>query len=330
MKDTPPSETSKAKIIEEVIEEQRYNQTHQEANITELKNVLKNQKIVLFLGAGVSCDYGIPGWDALLKKLFSDEEVFNIQTEALWEIMKESIIKDKLNDSLQQGRIIELKCGSEAKFKELVRKHLYSNYQPNNDETNLNTLDLLIDNFFLSKKVESVVTFNFDDLLEKKLTNQQIDCRTIHNESNFSSLKAGEMPVFHPHGFLPFNPLIGVESEKYSIVFSETAYHKTYSDTHSWSNLIQLSKLTNYTCIFMGISLSDPNMRRLLDSAKKISPKHHHHYILTTKTKKGSDDLNVMIDGIFSEYAESLNVKTIYYEGYKQLLKDFLINLNTF
>ena len=42
------------------------------------------------------------------------------------------------------------------------------------------------------------------------------------------------------------------------VVFSEDAYHSQFMEPFSWSNLIQLNKLGQSTCLFVGLSLTDP------------------------------------------------------------------------
>ena len=80
------------------------------------------------------------------------------------------------------------------------------------------------------------------------------------------------------HGYLPRQGAIPAGSE---LVFSEDAYHGQFIDPFSWSNLIQLNKLTQNTCLFIGVSLTDPNMRRLLDVAWRKNPaKVLSHYIV--------------------------------------------------
>ena len=52
------------------------------------------------------------------------------------------------------------------------------------------------------------------------------------------------------------------------LIFSESGYHRMYSNPYHWSNLIQLSTLKENTCIMIGLSLDDPNLRRLLEIAQ--------------------------------------------------------------
>jgi SIR2-like domain len=297
-----------------------------DSHIAKLKEDIKTKKFVLFLGAGVSWDFKTPDWDTLLERLYSDKDIFNIETEELWTTIKENVLKGKLRDALQQGRMIELQCQSKGvDFKTKVKHHLYKD---NTESKGVNATLNLIGEFLLENiLLDSIVTFNFDDYAEAKLSEKAKNYRTIHKESDLIALKSDELPVYHPHGYLP-SETVDVSVPEYSIVFSETAYHQTYSEPYSWANLTQINKLTNYTCIFIGISLNDPNMRRLLDVAKKTNPTNS-HYTICTKNKNPDEALNRIVDGSFESYARSLNLHTIYIDSYGPEFRKLLNELTT-
>ena len=70
------------------------------------------------------------------------------------------------------------------------------------------------------------------------------------------------MPILHTHGFIPRE----VDSDyERNVVLSEEDYHGLYRDAFHWANVEQLHSLTQTTCYFIGLSLRDPNLRRLLD-----------------------------------------------------------------
>ncbi|MCY6325657.1 SIR2 family protein [Bacteroides fragilis] len=62
-------------------------------------------------------------------------------------------------------------------------------------------------------------------------------------------------------------------------MFSEEAYHKVYSEPYHWSNLVQLATLRENNCLMIGLSLSDPNLRRLLEIAAQKHSKNNRHYV---------------------------------------------------
>ncbi|MCL5244308.1 SIR2 family protein [Cellulophaga sp. 20_2_10] len=96
-------------------------------------------------------------------------------------------------------------------------------------------------------------------------------------------IKNDELPIYHVHGFLPENKKLDKSN---IITFGESNYHEQYSDIYSWNNIVQINKFRENTCIFIGSSLTDPNIRRLLDIAlKQKGNSKEHHYIFKKKIK---------------------------------------------
>lgn len=241
-------------------------------HIKGLKEAYNEGNLTLFCGAGVSYDSGIPTWNNLLKSLlkavYSDnQEVPNLDTHL------SNLFQKRINVSpLILAQYLKTLLGK--KFTSTVRDTLYKECTDKSK-----TIDSIAD---LSrqkrnrKPLKAIVTFNFDDLIENKLTKEKIDFRTIFGEGE--RFKDEEIPIYHPHGYLPRDRKLTAKND---IVFSEDAYHTQFIDPFSWSNLIQLSHLNNSTCLFFGISLTDPNMRRLLDvSIRKNGKGEKNHYII--------------------------------------------------
>ncbi len=71
--------------------------------------------------------------------------------------------------------------------------------------------------------------------------------------------------------YMDIFPRSGKLTPENQIVFSKDAYHSQFIDSFSWSNLIQLNHLSQNVCVFLGVTLTDPNLRRLLDvSMRKL------------------------------------------------------------
>lgn len=73
---------------------------------------------------------------------------------------------------------------------------------------------------------------------------------------------------------------------KNRIVLSEETYHEQYIDIYNWSNLVQIEKYMHKTCLFIGISFNDPNLRRLLEISKKQVSKGNTHYLIFNRGEK--------------------------------------------
>src|SRR5262245_61821664 len=123
--------------------------------------------------------------------------------------------------------------------------------------------------------IQAVVTYNYDNLLE--LATEGSDFIPVWKSS--APLKERERPIFHVHGYIPAR---GDSSELESIVFTEAQYHAAANDPYSWSNLCQIQCMSSSVGLMVGLSLTDPNMRRLLN-ALKITPLHQRNFALLKK-----------------------------------------------
>ena len=129
----------------------------------------------------------------------------------------------------------------------------------------------------LSKTVESIVSlhnvrriccFNYDDLLEDAYNNKGMKFRSL-TEGDKLLPEGEEILILHPHGFLP-RTSGGNNCANNEIVLSEDDYHALYESPYSWPNTVQLNLLMSFNVLFVGCSLKDPNIRRLLDICKKL------------------------------------------------------------
>ena len=75
------------------------------------------------------------------------------------------------------------------------------------------------------------------------------------------------MDIYHVHGLLPYDRYT---ERKYldSLVFTEEEYYYLYNNPYSWNIAKQLHDFKFNVCVFIGISLTDPDMKRLLELAK--------------------------------------------------------------
>ena len=309
---------SEKQVMEEVVAEEVQEQQKVEdrdRKVSELIKALHSGRLTLVCGAGVSVGAGVPKWNELLlrllrtmiSKLSEDYTLVENSDDA-------SRFHSKYSpSSLVVGKYLKNNLGND--FLKELRSSLYS--------TNPESCDLLNAIIELSrpqrngKPLDSIITFNFDNLLEENLAKHNIKYKPIYSEGARNS--PDELPIYHVHGYLPRKGKIPTNME---VVFSEDAYHSQFIEPFSWSNLIQLNKLSQNTCLFVGLSLTDPNLRRLLDVAYRKNPdKHLNHYLIKKvpahpKSNDAMDRLALILE---EQDANELGLSMIWVENYNEI-----------
>tara|TARA_R110002074_G_C12528850_1_gene664745 strand:+ start:747 stop:1706 length:960 start_codon:yes stop_codon:yes gene_type:complete len=216
----------------------------------------KNQMLVPALGAGISFPLRIPGWNTVLDNLCS---------EILHGLGKRAATAAAADLGLiALARILE----SEASFKSIFRTQLhhalYKNFTLRYNDRTLRALVRLF-NRKDGAPVRSLITYNFDNLIELYTEEMlpQLAVKPVYSSQTFVEA-TGNIEIFHPHGYMPHKDDMRPES---LLVFSERDYHKIYQDHSSWATIVQMSTFARMTCLFIGLSMRDPNLRRLIDHA---------------------------------------------------------------
>lgn len=328
----------RAAIVESVINENNKEKLSQdnEGKMAALREAYKNEKVVLFLGAGVSIDAGVPLWDELINRLLlrmlnlkiqdSSDENDAVSTPKFTEEDIENIskiaLKNKEDTPLMQMRYIRAALTQDMYFS-AVHDELYA------DKININTqlLDALAK---IStprrqhKGLESIVTYNFDNLMEQSHKKWGVE---------YNVIQADKMPVtdklniYHVHGYLPQGEN-NVE-ERSELIFSEEDYHRVYGDAYCWSNMAQVKAFQDNVCLFVGCSLTDPNLRRLLDNAMRHPKEIRHFAILKRKSfelENESQQQEAVIkwyqefdDAIRDQIFKSFGISVIWVNAYEEI-----------
>ncbi|RBL92909.1 SIR2 family protein [Chitinophaga flava] len=262
-----------------------------EERLKELSDSYDRGQFAFFLGAGVSSSAGMPDWNTLLNSLFVSylAKELSISQEDIKQIVNRLNEVDEPS-ALMAARYLRKGLSKERtemrEFTKIITENLY---QLRDTQREINS-DLLksISNLCMPKrtgaKVRSVVTYNFDDLLERQLKNKSIQYHSIYSENEY--YHPDELPIYHVHGFLPENPNGYEGLDKSTLVFSEEGYHQIYSEAYHWSNLVQLNNLREYNCLMVGLSMTDPNLRRLLDISARNLDKPRHFSLMRRMTKE--------------------------------------------
>ncbi len=283
--------------------------------------------VVLFLGAGASKAAGITMWKELISELhmslinkFLENDI--IQMNEKQKIKASKYIASK-NDvaPLLQTRLLRKAFNKE--FESILKDILYKNCKWKS--TLLDEIALCCDAD--SGKVSAIVNYNFDDLVETTLKVKNIPYASIYNED--MAVESGTVGIYHVHGFLPQKEVLHNDLTEPLLVFAEEGYHKLMIDPYNWANLVQLNYMTNNTCVFIGMSMTDPNLRRLLDivAQKRIDSKAVcKHYAIMQKSQYSDKEngqsiisFNKTIDSLQAALLEELGVSTIWIEKFSEI-----------
>ncbi|WP_405143649.1 SIR2 family protein [Paenibacillus sp. FSL H7-0942] len=305
----------------------------QRTSIEQLKKAYTDDDLVLFLGAGVSIDTKIASWDNLVNDLLVNligsklsEHNVNL-SEAEKAFIVEKLKNSNGNSPLLMARYI--RKGLEDVFSKILVEILYKNC--------IDTSDLLdgIAQLCLPVRnrvgIRGVVNYNFDDLLEYNLKEYKIKFRSIYREADLPL--SHELGIYHVHGFLPRNSDEYNSLSKSLLVFSEEGYHDLMLDPYNWSNLVQLNYLRENTCLFIGLSMTDPNLRRLLDIAvRKQEENLYKHFVFmkresyvreeydqTNINNTSIEKFDVVNQKLQEDYYKELGLNIVWYDSYKEI-----------
>lgn len=255
--------------------------------IEKAKESISKNKVTLFLGAGVSASAGVVTWDSLIEQLCIKKKLSKIDNDI---------------DSVVKGRYIidEYSKGQPSlpdDFYQDMRNILYKR------KTQSKLIEEIA-NLVAKKDVESIISYNYDDLVEQEIRKQK-NCNSVFDKSR--PYGKDYLPLYHVHGFIPES-----KKENWSpIVLGEREYHKVYQESYSWSNVEQLHALCRNVCLFIGLSMKDPNLRRLIDISIEGSEVESVHYAFLRKIEH---------DITFTEkIMRGFGVNCIWYENHEDL-----------
>lgn len=169
-----------------------------------------------------------------------------------------------------------------------------------------------------NERVKSIITYNYDDLIEQQLANISVATSSVFGPHE----PDGRFPVFHVHGILDQK---GLKSS--DIVLAEDDYHEQYRRAFMWSNVEQLHALQNNNCFFVGLSMTDPNLRRLLDFTKSEASNnnkrdsHCFAFLMRDSMAEGVKGNRKQFLEEQKYMLENLGVRVIWYDDHKELPK---------
>ena len=324
---------------------------------TAIKNLTEaytQGNLVLVIGAGISMNYGIPSWNSLLQRLL----MRTIEKETNKAAVISKVYAKIFNPSpLIAGRYLQetlSRASSQGNnFEKEVRNALYETYDKDHISLIMDEIVRLCIAPGNNPNLDGIITYNYDDTIETKLRESKsgLKYQTIYGKGWNPDNKS--LP-YHVHGFLPKE---GKLDESNIITLGEFIYHEQYNAIYSWNNMVQINKFRDKSCLFIGSSLTDPNIRRLLDIANTQKNNNKFHYIVKIRPDKEeiktslkllfNDDPDIFNEKSNSQISfedivnfitkiherfeerdsESLGVKTVWIESFEKDISDILMKI---
>jgi hypothetical protein len=244
------------------MEKSRYNN-----NIASLKEAIINDRLVVFAGAGVSKDSGIPLWFEL-----------------------EEGIKSRLNehtsekDALKIAQMLYNEKG-EKEYNDILRELLFENC------SNYNPLHEIL----LDINPQHIITTNYDHYFEDVIKDEGLPFSIVSIDEDLPYAQHKKLLVKY-HG----------DFENHNIVLKETDYLE-FSQNNTLKEVFVKSLFSNKTILFIGYSVSDPNLKLLIREIQYILKKHYQRaYLLTSKDEVSNSEV---------KYFENLGINIVFQES---------------
>lgn len=242
---------------------------------TKLEDAIKNNSLVIFVGAGCSMPLGMPSWKTLVEDILQDlhnkyggssdthfQNILNgvkANTKTLFDAL------NKIESDPDNGAIFKIKT------QEFINSQIEEISKKLPEESKVHDL--------LWKISSKIITTNYDKILEKYIP-KSISPTLFYNTNEFQSLKSHALDsqfLYKIHG--------DYENPKTIILF-ESDYREIYkNDNHNSDTLSSYFK--EKTLLFIGFSLTDPFVNDLFTKIKNIYNGYtiNEHFVFTTKNE---------------------------------------------
>jgi hypothetical protein len=329
-----------------------------EKNWNKLKKRYEEHGLVLALGAGVSAGCNLPSWDQLLCRIavrcYEKEEgkcgkcIYRQLRESGYPLPAiASILEAKFLEAQREG-----KFPRETPFYEIIREAIYAEFpffkEKIEKERPSEFIEFVQKNKTLravaslcawwnqsdqtyspNPSIHAVANFNLDSVLQAYSRVRYQDTRLLGTvERPSAGLKPDRIPVYHMHGYLKFakEHFANPEEEAPDLrVLSEQEYFNFFDRPNRLFNYTFLYLLHASSCLFVGMSMKDDNIRRLLHYSKTEKEE---SYIREGKKKRKAEKES-MRHFAMSQYSGSPEVDNLTEKSLRRLgtrvlwVKDF-------
>ena len=257
-------------------------------NVASLKKAINNDRLVIFAGSGVSKDSGIPIWKELIEGI---KNHLNELTEE--------------NDPLKIAQMLYNEKG-EKEYNDIIRDILFKHLN------NYNSLHEIL--FELNP--QHIITTNYDSFFESVINDNGLPFSIVSKDQDLPYAKHKKLLIKY-HG----------DFENQNLVLKENDYLE-FSKNHTLKEVFVKSLFSNKVILFVGYSVSDPNLKLLIKEVQHLLKKHYQRaYLLSAKEKISNSEIRYFENLGINILAQNIDDKTTS-KVYNTTLSD--VGLNVF
>ncbi len=254
-------------------------------------------KLGLCLGAGVSTDFSIPSWKNLIQRIAEHSEVQGVELLKISTSLTEQC--QFLYQKFHQRAAAHLHPGEDdvlmarrigMQWLRIVHECLYRDAKT--ADADLRRHPYLWSLLPLIKQSAMTINYNFDDTVERALYLFNNEKFSSSDDKGFevawqpsSQFRRNRGVIYHPNGFLPHQTIDGFSEQ---IVFMEQEFADQLVDLGGGHSTSLVNHFSKQTIIFIGLSLSDANLKHSLYISAKSNPGNFHYRIYWCGDEKPS------------------------------------------
>ncbi len=279
---------------------------------------LKQNRLNLVVGAGVSMDAGAPSWKELLLRLakhssgmegdIGAHQERGMDSEYLGQILYHRLRSEALDFSEGLASHAEIKADNYWML--AISTEIYKDVSEDPDEI-IRAHPYLRELSQLCRKVPLVINFNFDDVLAEAIIGQQ----TKSQEERSCSVtwrapltdRLNHTIIYHVNGILPRKAL---RKRSPALVFTEDSFSDAISRSPGLSAENLFLRFAQNTMLILGHSLTDRSLKNYLRVNRDKNPANHHYCVYWLKDF--GEICQTQREDIFKANLELYNVITIF------------------
>jgi len=237
-------------------------------------------QVTLIVGAGGSMDALLPSWPALVERLLrrvADDHPGLTTEEARGAWIKRTLGQD---DLLGACAVVEVMTSDDLDT--LLPDELFRPGGPTAFEPGPIAHQVAYLRECYRERL-TILTTNYDDLIERALLARSWAKKDIKSYVRRRTPPENAVAVTHLHGYA------GRAADPKQIVLTEEHYHRMQRGT-SWQEAYVTERLENSLCLFVGTSLTDPNLIRYLYGYKQSPARRHAAVFVRQADLEGAAD----------------------------------------